>query len=1028
MSAQRLALTSSPQDRESEMIAALVNMLTPEVMERAAQTLREQMHLFNFDETEHDDYNEEDDEEYLRRKAEHHRFFEMRRMAAEHGEDVNVPEETNSTAEVLQEVNTVLFQAPQAENLWDTPPASHKLSTKKPTLILAIKISESSEVLPEEVKFTSKTSETDFARVDPTPTILQIQVLPVIAEGSEESEAGGQPTKVNSSEKTLQTFEDVHALQTFEDLHALQTFEDVHALQTFEDLHALHKSNSATVKKNAPCKPLRKGLKKTCIGEKKENVPKSEEEALTKPDQCYAHLRKPNEGVSASDQAGRVTQMSRGPSQATKTSTSKTSETDFARVDPTPTILQIQVLPVKVEGSEESEAGGQPTKVNSSEKTLQTFEDVHALHKTNSATVKKKAPCNPLRKGLKKTCIGEKKENVPKSEEESLTKPDQCYAHPRKPNEGVSASDQAGRVTQMSRGPSQATKTSTSKTSETDFARVDPTPTILQIQVLPVKVEGSEESEAGGQPTKVNSSEKTLQTFEDVHALHKTNSATVKKKAPCKPLGKGLKKTCIGEKKENVPNSEGKSLTKPDQCYAHPRKPNEGVSVSALRKTKSAPLTTNWQRKPLYKGVQASGVTQMSRGPSQATKTDKTCYVVSRNVNTLQTSKDVSALRKINSAPVQKKPPWKPFYKGVQKTCIGEEKKILPKYAKKAKPNKVAAEDVASPNKVAAEDVASPNKVAAEDVVIDLEHSEIAAIIRGLFQSLSEEQWREVSEGVYNIDVKEQLVKMCTDVLQYSADSIIRHLYRSILKSSPLSETFILRSPLSRKHLPEKFNQDIQRDFERIFEQAFHDVLGGDTQVTISPELGKALAAEVLQAVNTDLFQAPLAENLCDTPPASRKLSTDKTTLTSAIATMRSILTGRAMVIKMKTQKKSSEIHPEEDSTARDEHIPKKKSFWKRLTAWRKKKVSPGQAPEPNKAVSPSHANFTFMSNGEQEHPSHAPSTPPDSGFFSWRYLRNIFKKPTSWWRISPVLSDMTMEHDLSLCERHLATDRSTRT
>ncbi|CAJ1054102.1 flocculation protein FLO11-like isoform X1 [Xyrichtys novacula] len=565
----------------------------------------------------------------------------------------------------------------------------------------------------------------------------------------------------------------------------------LNTLQTSRNVIPLRRTKSDLEQKKPPWVPFFHGVKETCIGEKKQNVPKYGGGASTKPAQRYSHLYSevlPEEVKFAS----------------------YTDETDFARVDPTPTILRIQVSPFIAEESEESGAGGQPTKSPMDPDSVKTDSEDERLSSY---------------KGVHETCIAEKKQNVPQSEEEASTKPVQSYAHPGKPKECASASESSEVLPEEVKFASY--------TDETDFARVDPTPTILRIQVSPHIAEESEESEAGGQPTKSPMDPDSVKTDSEDERLSSY---------------KGVQETCIGEKKQNVPQSEKEASTEPAQRYAHPRKPEECASASESSEVLPEEVTfasntdeTDFARvdsTPTILRIQVSPFiaeeSEESEAGGQPTKS---------SMDPDSVKKDSEDERQASTKPDQ---------------CLEE--------AKEAKPHEAAA-----------------------DVVIDLEHLDIAAIITRFFQSLSDEQCREVREGVFNIPGKEQLVKMCTDVLQYSADSVIR-----------------------------------QSDFDRIFKQVFLDALGVDTQVTISPELGNASAAEVLQEVNTVPFQAPLAENLCDTSPASSKLSINETTLALAIATMRSTLTGRAMAIKMKTYKKSSEIDPEEDSTARDEHIPKK--------------------------------------------------------------------------------------------------------
>ncbi|CAJ1053606.1 Hypothetical predicted protein [Xyrichtys novacula] len=293
--------------------------------------------------------------------------------------------------------------------------------------------------------------------------------------------------------------------------------------------------------------------------------PEEKKKASTKPDQCLEEAKAEGQKIP------QLVQPQTGTDEVTQSEEVKFSS---------PTILRIQVSPYKAEGKFQRTCIGK--------------KNVDAQKEVNPAPVKNKSPWKLFYKGDQKTCIGEKKKIVPQSKGEASTKPDQRCAHVGKLKGGISANDQAGRVTQMLKGPSQATKTA-------------------KTHVV------------------VNRSVEALQTSEDVNAQKKVNPAPVKQKSPWKLFYKGYQKTCIGEKKKIVPQSEGEALTKPDQGYAHAGKPKGGISAND----------------------QAGRVTQMLKGPSQATKTAKTHVVVNRSVEALQTSEDVNAQKKVNPAPVK---------------------------------------------------------------------------------------------------------------------------------------------------------------------------------------------------------------------------------------------------------------------------------------------------------------------------------------------------------------------------------------
>ncbi|XP_034558092.1 uncharacterized protein LOC117826262 isoform X3 [Notolabrus celidotus] len=212
--------------------------------------------------------------------------------------------------------------------------------------------------------------------------------------------------------------------------------------------------------------------------------------------------------------------------------------------------------------------------------------------------------------------------------------------------------------------------------------------------------------------------------------------------------------------------------------------------------------------------------------------------------------------------------------------------------------------------------------VASENQQLVFESSEISAILERFFQSLSEEQWREVSEGVYNEGVKELLVVLCIDVLNFITNSVIKIVYQSIHQSSTTSDVLTPKSQTSSTRLTENFNDKIQGSFEKSFSQALHDVVGVDTHVRISSEFSQAIVGDVVREVTSalhTLIQAPLDEDFTGTPvPASCRVPKDEAgrkTLAGVIATMRSFLTGRVTSIKRKVLTKCSAEESKEKPT-----------------------------------------------------------------------------------------------------------------
>ncbi|XP_028451734.1 uncharacterized protein LOC114567040 [Perca flavescens] len=254
------------------------------------------------------------------------------------------------------------------------------------------------------------------------------------------------------------------------------------------------------------------------------------------------------------------------------------------------------------------------------------------------------------------------------------------------------------------------------------------------------------------------------------------------------------------------------------------------------------------------------------------------------------------------------------------------------------------------------------NKAAADQQLV-LDSSTIAAIITRFFQSLSEEQWREVSEGVYNQDVKEQLIYMCTDVLRFISDSVIKIVLQSMCQLSATSGTLTLRRPLSLKNLLEYLNYNFENSLESSFSQALCEIIGADTPVRISPKFTEAIVGEVIEEVNSAIsvaIQASLDGGSSGaTVPASCQMSKDraaKKTLAGAIATMKSFLTGRGTAVKRRIQTKSG-LEPD----VKEVSTKKKESLWKRFFRGRQRKVQPVAVEDLNVAAMSASADLTSM-------------------------------------------------------------------
>ncbi|XP_034558090.1 uncharacterized protein LOC117826262 isoform X2 [Notolabrus celidotus] len=310
--------------------------------------------------------------------------------------------------------------------------------------------------------------------------------------------------------------------------------------------------------------------------------------------------------------------------------------------------------------------------------------------------------------------------------------------------------------------------------------------------------------------------------------------------------------------------------------------------------------------------------------------------VAEDSMKILQCPESISALNNTDSDNKTKKPARKSLCKRAKmtwKACFGKKMmvEVTPSEIQPTDESPKDLQETLEEEEVSKDKSPTPERspgkeeepaVASENQQLVFESSEISAILERFFQSLSEEQWREVSEGVYNEGVKELLVVLCIDVLNFITNSVIKIVYQSIHQSSTTSDVLTPKSQTSSTRLTENFNDKIQGSFEKSFSQALHDVVGVDTHVRISSEFSQAIVGDVVREVTSalhTLIQAPLDEDFTGTPvPASCRVPKDEAgrkTLAGVIATMRSFLTGRVTSIKRKVLTKCSAEESKEKPT-----------------------------------------------------------------------------------------------------------------
>ncbi|KAF3703412.1 hypothetical protein EXN66_Car019100 [Channa argus] len=234
----------------------------------------------------------------------------------------------------------------------------------------------------------------------------------------------------------------------------------------------------------------------------------------------------------------------------------------------------------------------------------------------------------------------------------------------------------------------------------------------------------------------------------------------------------------------------------------------------------------------------------------------------------------------------------------------------------------------------------------ANDKQLVLNPSVFCFIFETFFQRLTEEQWREVSEGVYNHDVLEKLIDMCMTVLKFISNAVVKVVQLSLRQSSDTHGTFNLTSPMTFEHLLRVYNIDVQGFVESCFTQAVCDVIGTNTLVRVSPEFTDTLATEVLHEVNSVLsVTSQSSVDRASATPASSQESNKRASqkaLAGLIPTMKTFLTGRATAVRRRIEtQKDPEANNMEETPARGSATESKQSLWSRCVRRRERKIQP---------------------------------------------------------------------------------------
>ncbi|XP_028432307.1 uncharacterized protein LOC114554581 [Perca flavescens] len=133
-------------------------------------------------------------------------------------------------------------------------------------------------------------------------------------------------------------------------------------------------------------------------------------------------------------------------------------------------------------------------------------------------------------------------------------------------------------------------------------------------------------------------------------------------------------------------------------------------------------------------------------------------------------------------------------------------------------------------------------------------------IIKGFFDSLTEEERREISKGVYNTDVKDKLAHNCAEVLRLVIETITDILSQAMNQFAQPHATLTRRSPTSSQACGAVgqnfvFTDNLQQSLKTTFGEAYCEVIGTDTSISITPKFMEAIMRAITDEVNSVLSE-----------------------------------------------------------------------------------------------------------------------------------------------------------------------------
>ncbi len=238
--------------------------------------------------------------------------------------------------------------------------------------------------------------------------------------------------------------------------------------------------------------------------------------------------------------------------------------------------------------------------------------------------------------------------------------------------------------------------------------------------------------------------------------------------------------------------------------------------------------------------------------------------------------------------------------------------------------------------------------------------------------------------------MKKQLIDMCAKVLRFISESVAKNILEatsgiltlwSHLSSAPLTEYF----GITQDHM--------QKTLENSFNQALCDIIGEQNPGKISPKFTEAIAAEVIDEVNSVLSMTMQASVDGGSPSITAAASCwvpkdryKKAALEGALTTMKSFLTGRGTAVKRRIQTgQVLDVDSKKETRG-------KKFQWKRCFSGRqRKKIQPAPLKpfDEESSVAQSQPDSDHFSNNQADVEE---TTVKKSNRFS-RFFRNIFTK-----------------------------------